>query len=1080
MQLGHRVYVSHHTISSLGLRPNSLMSLLDRLRGQPEWQHDDPSVRASAVDDLADDAQDLLEAIAIEDTDPGVRLVAVARLSDPTAIRRVAENDPDDRVRSEATLILREFAVDAADVDLAGAALAGLSAERDLTEVARTARFEAVSRMALGQLESPKALGAVARRSSHGAVRDAALARLDDRDEIVAVAVKSDHRDIALAAFDRLAPAWPEDEERLKMIAVRARTKPVSRRAKSVLTAFAAQPVPPTPGELDRQRQELCERLEGLVQTREWDVVSEGLGKAEREWRALGDLQVSLVPSVSGSRDDSQPGGGLPETATDERWTRALALVREQLDRARGEADRRRHARKVAVEVRAALCERVAELVADESEDAVVRMAEIVKVQAEWEAVVEVPLVAGESDTGAESELRRRFEELVSSAKQQAERQHTASERLEKLGELVKTLETLSGSSETEDLTVRWKRPHAEWAELVRTSSAIEVADFVARVEVAQTKRDERLVAAREERRRREQANLAKQQARCDEIERAVADENLELQEAERRVRLTRSLLGNLGRLPTREDRVSLMTRLQAAQSALNGRVRELRGLVEWKQWANIGVQAALCQRLEALATVDDDVALTKQFKAVVSEWRQASDVPQGEGEALWQRFKTAHDVVYQRVEAQLAREDVLRQGCLGQKVALCEEAERLAESTDWIKTAQRMTELQEQWKGIGSAPRKQEREVWGRFRAAGGRFFRRRRDDLVERKQIWAKNAQLKEELCEKAEVLSGETDLAAAKETVRRLQAKWKQVGPVRRTRSEALWRRFRAACDQVYTREQEAVNAKFTEQIAARVSLCERIEVLAAGADDSAVEPSKEVVAGATDTAATAPEDVVGSADTAATAPEDVVGSADTAATAPEDVVGTTETAAEPPEDLAEMVMTVRAEWRQAQPIPHSQERSITARFETAITRVVERYPAAFSGTDLDPERHLAELERLCEQVEALLEDQTPPQVNDESPAEILARQLREALASNTMGGRVDPEVKRQADADTVKRLQAERRAFGPVPGEAGHQLSERFRTACDRFFQQYPAQATERARPRNRRNRPSGHSGTRENS
>ena len=177
---------------------------------------------------------------------------------------------------------------------------------------------------------------------------------------------------------------------------------------------------------------------------------------------------------------------------------------------------------------------------------------------------------------------------------------------------------------------------------------------------------------------------------------------------------------------------------------------------------------------------------------------------------------------------------------------------------------------------------------------------------------------------------------------------------------------------------------------------------------------------------------------------------------------------------------MVMTVRAEWRQAQPIPHSQERSITARFETAITRVVERYPAAFSGTDLDPERHLAELERLCEQVEALLEDQTPPQVNDESPAEILARQLREALASNTMGGRVDPEVKRQADADTVKRLQAERRAFGPVPGEAGHQLSERFRTACDRFFQQYPAQATERARPRNRRNRPSGHSGTRENS
>ena len=147
------------------------MSLLDRLRGQPGWQHEDPLVRASAVDDLENDAQDVFEAIASEDADPGVRLAAVVRLSDPETIGRIARTDSDGQVRDEAISMLRSIAVEATEPDAGEAALAGLSEERDLGEVARTARVEAVSRSALGRLDSQKAIGAVARRSTHRAVR---------------------------------------------------------------------------------------------------------------------------------------------------------------------------------------------------------------------------------------------------------------------------------------------------------------------------------------------------------------------------------------------------------------------------------------------------------------------------------------------------------------------------------------------------------------------------------------------------------------------------------------------------------------------------------------------------------------------------------------------------------------------------------------------------------------------------------------------------------------------------------------------------------------------------------------------
>lgn len=975
------------------------MSLLDRFRGQPEWRHEDPSVRASAVDDLDDDAQDLLVAIASEDADPGVRLAAVSRLSDPESLVRIARSDQDMGVRVEASAILREMAVSDADPERAAVGLSGLTDSRDLGEVARTAGLEAISRLALDRLESQnqKTIGAVARRSVHRAVRRAALARLQDTDQLLAVAVRSDHKDTALAAFERLAPNGHGDRALLKVIARRARAKPVVRRAKAALTALDAQPTPASP---DEEGQRLCESVEALTSADDWDLVTGGLVEAERNWRALEEILPPLV-SQDGTPDGAAQDEQLElDTAVADRWIVAVARAREhlvRLDLARSEASRLRQARSEALAIRAELCERLAALVADESRDGEARIADVEAVRAEWLGLPELPSApAGAGDDGA-SVGDRHFEELVARAERQVRQWRSVVDRAARLAELAGMLEAISETEKVDDGVARWASPHAEWTDLVQGSAPGEAAELTARVEIAEARWAERLAAAREERRRREQANFAKQQKRCAELEQALVDQNLELSGAERRLRLTRSLLGNLGRLPTRQDRDSLTKRLRELQTALTGRVRELRGLVEWKQWANSGVQVALCQRLEALATADDDAVVAKEFRQVMAAWRQASDVPRGEGEELWQRFKTAHDAIRPRAEAHLAKQDVDRGENLARKAALCEEAERLADSTDWVKTAQRIAELQAQWKQVGLATRRQEREAWTRFRAACGRFFRRRREDLVQRKQVWTANAKLKEALCERAEALAEESDVKITRVTANQLQAEWKTVGSVRRTRSEGLWQRFRLACDLVYTRAQHASNTEFADRITARAAVCERLEAL---------------------------------------------------------VPETGDTGAGPPESLAETVAAARTEWRQLPPVPRPQERSLTARFQAGLARVLERYPAAFSGSDLDPQRNRGALERLCERVEALLENTSLPSAGGRSPAEILAAQLREALASNTMGAGVDLEAKQRADTETVKRAQVEYRAVGLVPGKVGRELSDRFRAACDLFFRQSP--------------------------
>ena len=137
-------------------------------------------------------------------------------------------------------------------------------------------------------------------------------------------------------------------------------------------------------------------------------------------------------------------------------------------------------------------------------------------------------------------------------------------------------------------------------------------------------------------------------------------------------------------------------------------------------------------------------------------------------------------------------------------------------------------------------------------------------------------------------------------------------------------------------------------------------------------------------------------------------------------------------------------------------------LSARFIEALARLMTGHPEAFRGTELDVEASRQKMEKLCARVEGFLTDAAPAPAGSQA----LADMLREALASNTIGGRAGEEAKWRAMADDVRQAQAAWSRLGPVPGEAGRQLTERFHRACNRFFEQL------RRRCRQRRNRSAG--------
>jgi hypothetical protein len=156
---------------------------------------------------------------------------------------------------------------------------------------------------------------------------------------------------------------------------------------------------------------------------------------------------------------------------------------------------------------------------------------------------------------------------------------------------------------------------------------------------------------------------------------------------------------------------------------------------------------------------------------------------------------------------------------------------------------------------------------------------------------------------------------------------------------------------------------------------------------------------------------------------------------------------------PEDLAARVQELRTTWNRSVPIPVAEMKALIDRWQTALAQLVSVAPAAFTGTDLDPATVLRRMEKLVSRVESHLGSlQELPR--GLSHTEMLAAQLRSALATNAMGGRASEESKWRAALDAVKDAQVAWQRLAPMSGPEAAALSRRFRDACRKV--------TERAR------------------
>ena len=375
-----------------------------------------------------------------------------------------------------------------------------------------------------------------------------------------------------------------------------------------------------------------------------------------------------------------------------------------------------------------------------------------------------------------------------------------------------------------------------------------------------------------------------------------------------------------MGPLPTKQDRDDLMVRLQAVRTSLTPRIQELREAEEWKRWANVQVQEELCTKMEALiplAETDPEKA-SNEMRTLQERWKPVAAAPRSQAETLWTRFKAAQEQVYDKCKDFFAHPGDRARREPEEEGELCVRAEAMADSTDWVKTADAMKTLQGEWKAIGPVTRGNEKAMWERFRAACDKFFTRRQEDLKQRKQDWTENLRSKEALVAEAEQLSQSTEWeqaacahqAAAGGVEDHRPGQEEQVG----RDLAAVPRRVRP----VLRALQEPRSGRAPGKLVDRETAVAELEALVP-ADDAGDVPM--------------------------------------------------------PDDLYAKVQAARARWVQGPELPRHTLAPLADRVNAAMFALVTRWPEAFEGTDLDPALTGRRMEKLVAKVEKLLPAEAP---------------------------------------------------------------------------------------------------------
>jgi hypothetical protein len=274
----------------------------------------------------------------------------------------------------------------------------------------------------------------------------------------------------------------------------------------------------------------------------------------------------------------------------------------------------------------------------------------------------------------------------------------------------------------------------------------------------------------------------------------------------------------------------SLTTRLGNARA-------ELKRLQGWAKWGGNVSREELIKAVEELPAQKLSIQeLTKKLGSSRERWKSLDTASGAAPKSLWERFDSACNTAYVPVAEQSRRQAQERQQNKDKAQLLIAELRRFVDAaglekheensseSDWKKVANFQRSTLQSWQRIGHMDRKDKKRIDAEF------------DSLMQTlmaplRRKWQIEIERRERMIQEVEQIS--INDRKAIDRVRAAQEQWQKMAkslPLERKDDQALWQRFRVACNAVFAQRKEtaiAADAQRQQNAAAREALYAELE-------------------------------------------------------------------------------------------------------------------------------------------------------------------------------------------------------------------------------------------------------------
>lgn len=255
-----------------------------------------------------------------------------------------------------------------------------------------------------------------------------------------------------------------------------------------------------------------------------------------------------------------------------------------------------------------------------------------------------------------------------------------------------------------------------------------------------------------------------------------------------------------------KELREEIWARFKAASTAVNKRHQQYFEELKQKEEENLAHKTALCEKIEAvdltaIKTAAAWEAQTQQIIEMQKEWRTIGFAPQKMNVKIFERFRGACDRFFTEKAAFFKRLKEEQAQNLAKKTELCEKAEALKDSTDWKATADKLMQIQKEWKTIGAVPKKHSESLWQRFIGACDYFFEQKGKNMASQRGEEKENLQKKEQVIEKLKALLESDEEENKQDAVRELMKEWNEIGFVPFKEKDKIYKAYHETVDQLF---------------------------------------------------------------------------------------------------------------------------------------------------------------------------------------------------------------------------------------------------------------------------------------